>query len=263
MDMGIDGRVAIVTGGSKGIGAATALGLAAEGVRLVLGARDPSSLEAIVAEIEAVGGAAVALEVDVMQRASAGELRRAAIDTYGRIDIVVNNAGGGGSSLADFDEDEWLDVYTKNVTSALRLAHECLSDLRGQGWGRIVNVASTSARHCDPRFGPYGAAKAALLHVSRNLALAYSRDGVLTNCVLPGLTRTDGVLERFDEVAASMARTPDDIERRMLDRQPIAMGRAGEPDEVAAMIVFLCSERASWVTGSLVSVDGGTLTDVP
>ncbi len=129
-----------------------------------------------------------------MDRGSAAALRAAAHERFGRIDIVVNNAGGGGSSLERFDEQEWLDVYTANVTSALRLVHECLPDLRAQRWGRIVNVASTAARHCDPRFGAYGAAKAALLHLSRNLALAYSGEGVLTNCVLPGLTRTDGVL---------------------------------------------------------------------
>jgi 3-oxoacyl-[acyl-carrier protein] reductase len=263
MELGIEGRVAIVTGASKGIGAATARVLGAEGVRLVLGARGAASLESVAAGIRAAGGSAVVVEADVMDRGSSGALRAAAIDAYGRVDIVVNNAGGGGSSLADFDEDDWLEVYTLNVTSAVRLAHECLPGLTAQRWGRIVNVASTSARHCDPRFGPYGAAKAALLHVSRNLALAHSRDGVLTNCVLPGLTRTDGVLDRYDEVAASTARTAQDIERRMLERQPIAIGRAGEPDEVAAVIAFLCSEAASWTTGALVPVDGGTLTDVP
>ena len=263
MDLGIEGRVALVTGGSKGIGAATARLLAAEGVRLVLGARERGPLDALVAEIGVAGGSAVAVEADVMDRRSAAALRQAALDRYGRVDIVVNNAGAGGSRLDDFDEDEWLDVYTANVTSALRLVRECLPDLRAQRWGRIVNVASTMARHCDPRFGPYGAAKAALLHVSRNLALAHSRDGVLTNCVLPGLTRTEGVLQGYEDVAAATARTAEEIERRMVERQPIAIGRTGEPEEVAAMIVFLCSERASWVTGSLVNVDGGTLTDVP
>jgi NAD(P)-dependent dehydrogenase (short-subunit alcohol dehydrogenase family) len=263
MDLGIGGRVALITGASAGIGAATARRLASEGVRLVLAARQRGPLDALVAEIEAVGGTATAVAVDVTDRRSSAVLRAAALERHGRVDIIVNNAGGGGSSIQRFDEQEWLDVYTANVTSALRLVHECLPDLRAQRWGRIVNVASTSARHCDPRFGAYGAAKAALLHVSRNLALAYSAEGVLTNCVLPGLTRTEGVLRGYEDAAAASGRTPEEIEQRMVERQPIAMGRTGEPDEVAAVIVFLCSELASWVTGSLVSVDGGTLTDVP
>jgi NAD(P)-dependent dehydrogenase (short-subunit alcohol dehydrogenase family) len=263
MDLGIEGRVAIVTGASLGIGAATARRLAAEGVGLVLGARERGRLDALVDEVEGAGGTAVAVAADVTDPGSSAALRAAAHERYGRVDIVVNNAGGGVGPLDRFDEQEWLDAYAANVTSALRLVHECLPDLRAQGWGRIVNVASTMARHCDPRFGAYGAAKAALLHVSRNLALAHASEGVLTNCVLPGLTRTEGVLAGYAETAAATGRAPGQIERRMMERQPIAVGRTGEPDEVAAVIVFLCSERASWVAGSLVGVDGGTLTDVP
>ena len=134
--------------------------------------------------------------------------------------------------------------------------------MRAQQLGRVVNVASTMARHCDPRFGPYGAAKAALLHVSRNLAQAYSRDGILVNCVLPGLTRTGGVLDGYASAAVAMGSSEDEVERRMMARQPIAIGRTGEPEEVAAAVVFLCSERTSWVTGAEVAVDGGTLTDI-
>ena len=263
MELGIEGRVAIVTGGSRGIGAAVARRFADEGVRLVLGARDQGDLDRFAAELESMGAAVVVRAVDVVDRSSARTLREAAIEAFGQVDIVINNAGGQGSHLAAFDEDEWHDIYTKNVTSALRLAHECLPDLQRRGWGRIVNVASTLGRHADPRFGSYGAAKAALLHLTRTLSLAYAADGVLTNAVLPGLTLTEGVLDGYEEAAAALGRTPADIERRMLERQPIAMGRPGEPDEVASMIVFLASERASWITGSLISVDGGTLTDTP
>ena len=118
-------------------------------------------------------------------------------------------------------------------------------------------------RDADPRFGPYGAAKAALLHLTRNLSQAYTRQGILTNCVLPGLTRSEGVVEGYDKVAKATDRTVAEIERRMMARQPIAIGRTGEPREVAAAIVFLCSEQAAWITGALLQVDGGTIRAVP
>jgi len=261
MDLGIAGRCAIITGASKGIGRATALLLVAEGVSLVVAARELGPLLELQSEL-AEPSRLVPVEADVMDRHSADRLRDAALEHFGRIDIVVNNAGGGGSALTEFDEDEWLDLYARNVTSAVRLAMTCIPVMQLQQWGRIVNVASTMARHCDPRFGPYGAAKAALLHVSRNLSQAYAANGILSNCVLPGLTRTDGVLAGYATVAAQSDRTPDEIEQRMMVRQPIAIGRTGEPAEVAAMIVFLCSERCSWVTGAEVLVDGGTITDI-
>ena len=261
MDLGIGGRCAIVTGASKGIGRATADLLAREGAQLVLAARDPEPLAALGAALDELT-TVITVAADVTDRSSSTRIRDAALAAFGRIDIVVNNAGGGGGPLAEFEEDEWLDLYVRNVTSAVRLTMACLPTMRAQRWGRIVNVASTMARHCDPRFGPYGAAKAAVLHVTRNLGQAYARDGVLANCVLPGLTRTDGVLTGYASAGAASGRSTDEIEERMMARQPIAIGRAGEPDEVAAMIVFLCSERTSWVVGAEVPVDGGTLTDI-
>ena len=215
MDLGLKGRRAIVTGASKGIGFATARLLAAEGVSLVLCAREHGPLQEVCAQLGELTQV-VTVCADVMDRGSSAVLREAAVEAFGGVDIVVNNAGGGGSALKDFDEDEWHALYTLNVTSAMRLTMECMPLMVGQRWGRVVNVGSTMSRHTDPRFGPYGAAKAALLHVTRNLAQAYSRDGVLTNCVLPGLTRTSSVLGGYAAAAAATGRTEDDIERRMM-----------------------------------------------
>jgi 3-oxoacyl-[acyl-carrier protein] reductase len=263
MELGLEGRAAIVTGASKGIGRAVADQLGSHGASVVLSARDGGALDEAVAELQGHGYEAIGVPADVVDRSSSTRLREAALEAFGRIDIVVNNAGGGGGTLGDFDEDEWHHIYALNVLSAMRLTMACLPDMQSRGWGRVVNVASTMARHCDPRFGPYGAAKAALLHVSRNLSLAYAGDGILTNCVLPGLTRTEGVRSGLDAQASQRDTTADDIERRMMRRQPIAMGRLGEPEEVAAAIVFLCSEQARWITGADLLVDGGTITDIP
>jgi 3-oxoacyl-[acyl-carrier protein] reductase len=267
MELGIEGRVAIVTGASQGIGRATAMLLAGEGVSVVVSARRAEPLHETVDAIRALGGEAWAVQADVADPRSAAVLTEAAASRYGDIDIVVNNAGGQTGTrqdrIRDFDEEVWISQYRLNVTSAVRLASACIPGMANRGWGRIVNVSSTLGREADPRFGPYGAAKAALLHVTRNLALAYASRGVLVNAVVPGLTRSEGTLSGYEAAAAASGRTPDDIERRMMELQPIAMGRVGESEEIANAIAFLCSERASWITGGSVTVDGGTLRAVP
>jgi len=266
VDLGISGRVAVITGSSQGIGRAVAEELVAEGVAVVLAARRREVLDAAVTELEGRGGRAVGVEADVLDPSSAEALRDAALDAFGRIDIVVNNAGGYGTGhdrIDDFDEETWIESYRLNVVSAVRLTTACLPDMLGRGWGRVVNMSSTYGRDADPRFGPYGASKAALLHVTRNLSMAYASKGVLVNAVLPGLTRSEGVLSGYEAAGQATNRTAEEIEQRMMARQPIAMGRTGEPEEVAAAVAFLCSERASWITGALLLVDGGTIRAVP
>ena len=266
MELGIEGRVAIVTGASQGIGRAAAECLAAEGAAVVLTARRPEPLAAAVAGLEARGHRALGVVADVEDPASSVIVRDATLERFGRIDIVVNNAGGygrGHDRMKDFDEQTWMDLYRLNVVSAVRLSSACVESMAERGWGRVVNVASTLGRDADPRFGPYGTAKAALLYATRNFAQAYAKQGILANAVVPGLTRSEGTIAGYQSAGAATARTEDEIERRMMELQPIAVGRTGEPEEVASAIAFLCSERASWITGSLLVVDGGTLRVVP
>ena len=266
MDLGISGRVAIVTGASKGIGRAVADALSGEGASVLLTSRGPAALDEAVEDLRSRGRDVAGRAADVADPDTAGLLRAEALERWGRIDIVVNNAGGGpyaSDHVTDFDGAVWEEIFRLNVTSAMRLTLACVDGMVERGWGRIVNVASSAGRDPDPRFASYGAAKAALLHATRTTALAYARRGVLVNAVLPGLTRSEGVLSGYADAAAASGRTPEEIEARMMDKQPIAMGRTGDPAEVAGAVAFLCSERASWMTGVLLPVDGLTVKALP
>jgi 3-oxoacyl-[acyl-carrier protein] reductase len=260
MDLGLRGRVAIVTGASQGIGLATARLLAADGAALVLCARNGDRLKAAAGELERDGARVIPVPGDVLDPALPGVLMLAAAE-FGDAGILVNNAGGESGHLGfeQLTDDDWEAAYRLNVVAAARLIRAVLPGMRDRKWGRVVNVASYTALVPEPFCLPYSAAKAALVSMTRGLARSVSADGVLVNAVLPGLTATDGVAEGFAEAVAATGRSHGDLLAAMLRRAPIDMGRMGEPAEVAAMIVFLASERASWMTGGAYAVDGGTI----
>lgn len=260
MDMGLRDRVAVVTGASRGIGREIALALAAEGCRVLLCARDRVRLDAVAAEI---GAAAAVFAVDVTRPSAAGEIVAQCHEVFGRIDILVNNAGGGGPKpLADLSADDWADGLELNFLSAARLATVCGPAMAANGWGRMVHVASISGREPDPFYAPYSAAKAALLNLSTSLSRAFAKDGVLSNCVVPGVTMTELVEENAAQAGAASGRTADDVIAATLKRHDPATKRFGTTAEVAAAVVFLCSEPASWITGATLEVDGGTRRSV-
>ncbi|MEU5884737.1 SDR family NAD(P)-dependent oxidoreductase [Spirillospora sp. NPDC047279] len=263
MDLGIKDRVAIVTGGSKGIGLAAAAELGRAGAKILLAARGEADLDDAAERLRADGVQVAAHVADAAKAEDVDAIYEAAVAAFGRVDIAVCSAGGGHGPLRTFDWEEWVRLYELNVLSAVALAMRCVPEMRERGWGRIVFVGSTSGREADARWAAYGAAKAALLHAAKSLSLGYSKHGVLVNCVLPGLTRTEGVLAGYQAQAERLGVTADDVEQRMLELQPIAMGRAGESVEVADAIAFLCSERASWIAGASLLVDGGTIRVTP
>jgi 3-oxoacyl-[acyl-carrier protein] reductase len=265
VDFAIKGRVAIVTGASKGIGRAVAELLAAEGAALVLSARNGEALDATVAALRATGADVVGVAGDVRDAETTAAIVDAATKAHGVIHILVNNAGGesGHLRIDQLSDEDWEDAYKVNVVSAMRITVAALPFMVAEGWGRIVNVASYTARVPEPFCAPYAAAKAALVNVTRNLSRSYAVDGVCANCVLPGLTDTEGVRAGFDAASSASGRPQDQLVARMLERAPIDTGRLGASAEVAAAIAFLCSEQASWITGASLAVDGGTVRSAP
>lgn len=259
MDLGLSGRAAIVTGASRGIGRAVALGLAAEGCAVLACAREEAPLHALAGEISDLGGEATTVALDVTATGAAENLVDACIDRLGRLDIVVNNAGRADPKPLDrLTDADWRDGLELNFLAAARLSVAALPVLRAAGWGRLVHVASISGREPDPLFAPYSAAKAALLNLSASLSRAFAADGVLSSCVVPGVTLTELVAANAAASAERTGASADDVMARVLAKHDPATGRFGTPAEVAAAVVFLASERAAWITGATLEVDGGT-----
>lgn len=260
MLMGLQDRAAIVTGASRGIGREIALGLAAEGAKVLLCARDPDALAAVAAEI---GPAAVTMPVDVTDPTAATAIVEQCQHAFGRLDVLINNAGSAlPKPLTELTATDWQEGLELNFLSAARLAVAAGPVMAAAGWGRMVHVASISGREPDPQFAPYSAAKAALMNLSTSLSQTFGAHGVLSSCVVPGITLTELVAENAAFAAEQAGSTPDEVVARMLKRHRVPVGRFGLPDEIADAVVFLCSERASWISGATLEVDGGTLRSI-
>ena len=264
MELGLRDRVAIVAGASRGIGRQIALDFAREGTHLVLNARTESGLAATANEASAHGVRVVQVVADLFDHDAAPLIARRAVDELGRLDILVNNAGGSGDPvrLQKLTPDDWALGFELNFFSSVRMTTACLPIMLEREWGRIVSLSSTYGVEPGSYFGPYSAAKAALLNYSKNLSKAFSAQGVLANCVIPGVTITEAINDTAASAAEAQGVTPDEVMAKMMEKDPVAMGRFGHPHEVAAAVVFLASEAASWITGAAVAVDGGTLRSV-
>ncbi len=258
MDLALTDRVAIVTGGSQGIGRSIALTLAAEGADVVLVARRREGLDTVAAEVMALGRQVEVVAADVTEPGSADVVVAAATARYGRVDILVNNAGKGSpKAMLELTDADWQASWELNLMSAVRLSMTCVPMMKAQGWGRIINISSRVAREPDPYFAPYAASKAALVNFSKNLANAFSPHGVLTNCIVPGLIRSEAVDEAARKSAEATGITVEEVFAATLKKRPIPAGRLGEPEDVASLVALLASDRGSWITGSCFTVDGG------
>jgi 3-oxoacyl-[acyl-carrier protein] reductase len=265
MDLVLAGKRALVTGSSKGIGQAIAAELAGEGARVTICARGEEALAAAASALRARGAGVLAVPGDLSTDEGVEKVWRAHLDAWGGADILVNNVTGPATALdvLSVTDADWLDGFTMNVLVHVRFIRRALPGMLERGWGRIVNVSSTAGRQPDAQLPAYTASKAALINLSKVLANAYSPAGVLTNCVCPGITRTESATA---SAIRRTARTTDDP-RRVFDeyfgaRRPLPAGRFGEPEDIAAVVALLCSDRASWLTGACIDVDGGWIKSI-
>ncbi len=243
----VEGCAAIVTGASRGIGAAIARGLAEAGADVVLAARTPEALERVASDVQALGRRAVPIPCDVNRRADLERLVEGARAELGRIDILVNNAGGTPPRPAlRTSERLFEEAFHFNVTQAFVLSRLAIPHMLEGAGGAIVNISSAISRLVDRGFVAYGTAKAALNHMTRMLAFEMA-PRVRVNAIAVGAVATDALLPFLEG-------SPE-LRRAMEERTPL--GRLGEPEDIAAAALYLASPAASWVTGKILEVDGG------
>jgi len=245
----LGGRVAIVTGGGKGIGKAISLGLARSGAKVVIAARSQAEIEATADEIRSAGGSALARQTDLTQSDQIDSLVQATVDTFGTVDILVNNAARSFlRPLMDLREDGFDKVFDTNVKALFLLSRSAAKVMMGKGGGRIVNVTTVGAERGGPMMGAYFASKAAVKMLTMCMAVEWASLNILVNAVGPGMTKTD-----FSRPIWS---NPE-IERQIVSRIP--RGKLAEPEDIVGAVLFLCSDGADHITGQSIYVDGGAL----
>lgn len=256
MDLGITDRVALVAASSRGLGRAVAEDLAEAGARLVLCARSPGPLESARAELAESGAQVVAVSADLTEPPDLQRVITAAETAFGQVDILVTNTGGPPPGrFEEHSAEIWRQAVRQNLDSVINLTRAVLPGMKERGWGRIINITSIAVKQPVDGLILSNAVRAAVTGFAKTLANEVAAFGVTVNNVLPGYTRTERVEKLADNAAAAGATTSRAVIEAW-ERQ-IPMGRLGEPREFAAMVAFLASERAAYITGTSTAVDGG------
>lgn len=262
MDLYIKDRIAIVAASSRGLGKAVALGLAEEGVRLTICSRGKEALEKTADEIKSETGVEVlAISGDVSKPEDVKEIVSQTVKRYGTVHILVNNAGG--PPLGDFlsfSPDDWQRALELNLMSTINLTREVIPYMRRQRWGRIINITSVAVKQPIDGLILSNTSRAGVIGFAKSISNEFARDNILVNNVCPGRILTDRIMHLAEERAKrGMVSTEEIINSWEKD---IPLGRIGRPKELADLVVFLSSERASYITGATIQVDGGIVKGI-
>ena len=256
MDLRLSGKVALAAASSAGIGRAVAGALAAEGMDLALCSRRSEALEEARREVSGHGGRVIAVPADLTQPEGVSSVVKATLETFGKVDVLVTNTvGPPAGPFESHSPDVWEMAVRQNLFSVLNLVREVLPGMRERGWGRIINVTSIAVKQPSDNLILSNAVRAAVTGFARTLATEVAKDGITVNNVLPGFTRTGRLTELAQKRAEIKGVEPQDIWDSWY--RDIPMGRVGEPQELAALVAFLASEQASYITAQSIPVDGG------
>ena len=257
MDLSLEGKIAIVTGGSKGIGRTTALALAQEGVDVAICARGMEDLEDAAADIRAkTGRRVVAVRADTGVPDDISNLVAVTVAELGGVDILVNNAVN--STAAPFMEladEDWLNHINVKVMGYVRCSRAVIPHMQARGGGRIINIGGMAARSASSLTNSNGVTNSAVSNIAKNLSDQVAKDGILVNCIHPGTTRTPRQTMMLERQAKDGNISMDEAERRAVAQIPI--GRMVEPEDIADLVLFLVSDRAGAITGQTIAVEGG------
>jgi NAD(P)-dependent dehydrogenase (short-subunit alcohol dehydrogenase family) len=258
----LDGKVAVITGGGKGIGKAIALAFAGVGADVVIAARTEADLKKTAAEIEKTGRKCLAMATDLAVPKQVRSMVDSTLEKFGRVDVLVNNAGTGGpvASVADMDLEGWNQTLAVNLTGAMLCAKYVLkNDMIGRRSGSIINISSVSGRMGHANRSPYSASKWGLIGLTQSLALEVGKYGIRVNCIAPGPVEGERIEWAMRQVSQNQGISYEQAVANEVART--ALGRMVKPEEIAALAVFLASDKSAGITGQTINCSAGLLMD--